>query len=61
MLRIFTILLIDTNRFRLQPTYGRGNIRKFVENTSEMKKISGRQMEMMLKVTSAFFHLPELG
>lgn len=38
-------------RFRLVPTFGRGTIRKFSKNTSEMKKLAARDFEDILQVS----------
>jgi hypothetical protein len=37
-------------RFRLVPTFGRGTIRRFSTNASEMKKLAARNYEDLLQV-----------
>jgi len=37
-------------RFRHIPSYGNGVIRKFADNTSEMKKLAARDFENILQV-----------
>ena len=37
-------------RFRLVPTFGRGTIRRFATNASEMKKMAARNFEDLLQV-----------
>jgi hypothetical protein len=37
-------------RFRLVPTFGRGTIRRFANNASEMKKMAARNFEDLLQV-----------
>ena len=39
-------------RFRDVPTFGRGTIRRFANNVSEMKKLAGRDFENILQVIS---------
>jgi len=39
-------------RFRDVPTFGRGTIRRFVDNISEMKKLAGRDFEDILQVAT---------
>ena len=39
-------------RFRDVPTFGRGTIRRFVNNVSDMKKLAGRDFEDILQVSS---------
>ena len=39
-------------RFRQIQTFGRGTIRRFRNNTSEMKKLAARDFEDILQVTS---------
>ena len=39
-------------RFRQIPTFGRGTIRCFRNNTSEMKKLAAQDFEDILQVTS---------
>jgi hypothetical protein len=38
------------NRFRQIPSYGNGIIRKFANNTSEMKRLAARDFEDILQV-----------
>jgi hypothetical protein len=38
------------HRFRQVPTFGNGVIRKFANNTSEMKKLAARDFEDILQV-----------
>ena len=42
-------------RFRDVPTFGRGTIRRFANNVSEMKKLAGRDFEDILQVVSIFW------
>ncbi|THG96656.1 hypothetical protein EW026_g5211 [Hermanssonia centrifuga] len=42
-------------RYRLVPTFGRGTIRRFVKNTSAMKKLAARDWEDMLQVALPIF------
>jgi hypothetical protein len=37
-------------RFRLVPTFGRGTIRRFANNASEMKRMAARNFEDLLQV-----------
>ena len=37
-------------RFRDVPTFGRGTIRRFADNVSDMKKLAGRDFEDILQV-----------
>ncbi|KAG2737596.1 hypothetical protein P692DRAFT_201732945, partial [Suillus brevipes Sb2] len=39
------------NRFRQIPPYGNGVIRKFADNTSEMKRLAARDFEDILQVS----------
>jgi len=39
-------------RFRDVPTFGRGTIRRFADNVSDMKKLAGRDFEDILQVMS---------
>ena len=39
-------------RFRDVPTFGRGTIRRFADNVSDMKKLAGRDFEDILQVIS---------
>lgn len=43
------------NSYRLVPTFGRGVIRRFVKNTSAMKKLAARDWEDMLQVAIPVF------
>jgi hypothetical protein len=49
---LFTQLTSDSteNRFCLVPSYGNGVIRKFANNTSEMKRLTARDFEDILQV-----------
>lgn len=42
-------------RFRTVPTFGRGTIRRFVDNVSELKKLAARDYEDLLQVCSTFY------
>lgn len=42
--------LTFTLSFRLVPTFGRGTIRRFSNNVSEMKKLAARDFEDLLQV-----------
>jgi hypothetical protein len=42
-------------RFRQVPSYGNGVIRKFTNNTSEMKKLAARDFEDILQVSICHF------
>ncbi|KAJ3755244.1 hypothetical protein EV360DRAFT_86085 [Lentinula raphanica] len=42
-------------RFRSVPTFGRGTIRRFVENVSELKKLAARDFEDLLQCAPACF------
>jgi hypothetical protein len=42
-------------RFRQVPSYGNGVIRKFTNNTSEMKKLAARDFEDILQVSVCHF------
>jgi hypothetical protein len=44
------LVLTNTVRFRVFSIFGKGTIRHFIDNISEMKKISGQYMEQVLKV-----------
>jgi hypothetical protein len=44
------LTLIMLNRFRQVPSYGLGTIRKFANNTSEMKRLAARDFEDILQV-----------
>jgi hypothetical protein len=44
-------LLTVCTRFRRIATFGNATIRKFQNNTSEMKKLAGRDMEDILQVS----------
>ncbi|KIK31508.1 hypothetical protein CY34DRAFT_33015, partial [Suillus luteus UH-Slu-Lm8-n1] len=46
------VALLDS-RFRCIPSYGNGVIRKFANNTSEMKRLAARDFEDMLQVCHA--------
>ena len=39
-------------KFRDVPTFGRGTIRRFADNVSDMKKLAGRDFEDILQVMS---------
>jgi hypothetical protein len=45
-------------RFRQIPTFGRGTIRRFATNASEMKKLAARNYEDLLQVRIFVFELP---
>ena len=48
-------------RFRKVPTFGRGTIRRFANNVSEMKKLAGREFEDILQVSRiSLFLSPDL-
>jgi hypothetical protein len=40
-------------RFRMIPTFGKGTIRKFSNNVSEMKKLAARDFEDILQVRNS--------
>lgn len=42
--------------YRQTPTFGRGTIRKFSTNASEMKKLAARDFEDLLQVRFTSFH-----
>jgi hypothetical protein len=42
-------------RFRQVPTYGSGVIRRFANNTSEMKRLAARDFEDILQVNFHYF------
>jgi hypothetical protein len=42
-------------RFRQVPTYGSGVIRRFANNTSEMKKLAARDFEDILQVKFHYY------
>jgi hypothetical protein len=44
------LTLNPRHRFRQVPTFGNGVIRKFANNTSEMKKLAARDFEDILQV-----------
>ncbi|THG93149.1 hypothetical protein EW026_g8011 [Hermanssonia centrifuga] len=48
------IQMLNT-RYRMVPTFGRGTIRRFVKNTSAMKKLAARDWEDMLQVAIPVF------
>jgi hypothetical protein len=41
---------LNLARFRQVPTFGNGVIRKFANNTSEMKRLAARDFENILQV-----------
>ncbi|KAG1872303.1 hypothetical protein DFJ58DRAFT_635155, partial [Suillus subalutaceus] len=44
-------LLMDLNRYKATPTFGRGTIRKFNSNVSAMKHLAARDFEDLLQVS----------
>jgi hypothetical protein len=42
------------HRFRQVPTFGNGVIRKFSNNTSEMKRLAARDFEDILQVLASY-------
>jgi len=48
--------LLTCNRYRDIPTFGRGTIRKFVNNASGMKKLAVCDFEDLLQVCPGFLH-----
>jgi hypothetical protein len=48
------VITLKHNRFRHIPSYGNGVVRKFANNTSEMKKLAARDFEDMLQVCHVF-------
>jgi hypothetical protein len=60
--RFSNLLNLDTPldnflRFRQVPTFGRGTIRRFSENASEMKKMAARNYEDLLQVSRTLITL----
>ena len=43
-------------RYRQIPTFGSGTIRKFSQNSSEMRKLAARDFEDLLQVGGSLFH-----
>lgn len=46
--------LISFRRYRAIPTFGRDTIRKFANNTSELKQLAARDFEDLLQVSLLF-------
>lgn len=49
-------VLIIYPRFRLVPTFGRGTIRRFSANASEMKKLAARNYEDLLQACGSIVY-----
>lgn len=53
--RYQTDTIYNLCRYRMTPTFGRGVIRKFNSNASELSRMTARDYEDLLQVRSLFF------